>query len=138
MVLLLLPSGATNATSGRVAGNWIYGKAFDLLDNGTCRFLTLESKGDIFEGVLGLHLVANGSGLVGHGYRCWHPGTHNAIMVVVAILHFVVKAVEKIYDHFGLAATAVIQRALGECRTYARDDVRTLVMNAYPEYSRDF
>ena len=55
----MLPSGATNATSGRVAGNWIYGKAFDLLDNGTYRFLTLESKGDIFEGVFGLQFVAN-------------------------------------------------------------------------------
>ena len=137
MVLLLLPSGATNATSGRVAGNWIYGKAFDLLDNGTYRFLTLESKGDIFEGVFGLQFVANVSWAM-DGYRCWHPETHNAIMVVAAILHFVVKAVEKIQDHFGLAATAVIQQAVGECRTYARDDVRTLVMNAYPEYFRDF
>ena len=119
-------------------GNWIYGKAFGLLDNGTYRFLTLESKGDIFEGVLGPHFAANVPWPVGHGYRCWHPETHNAIMVVAAILHFVVKAVEKIYDHFGQTAVAVIQQAVGECRTYARDDVRTLVMNAYPEYFRNF
>ena len=72
------------------------------------------------------------------GIGCWHPGTHNATMVVAAVLHFVVKVVEKIQDHFGLAAIAVIQQAVGECRTYARDDVRTLVMNAYPEYFRDF
>ena len=59
-------------------------------------------------------------------------------MVVAAILHFVVKAVEKTYGHFGQKAAAVIQQAVGECRTYARDDVRTLVMNAYPEYFRNF
>ena len=59
-------------------------------------------------------------------------------MVVAAILHFVVKAVEKICDHFGQTAVAVIQQAVGECRTYERDDVRTLVMNAYPEYFRNF
>ena len=52
--------------------------------------------------------------------RAFRPGgpyarilaRHNAIMVVAAILHFVVKAVEKIYDHFGQMAAAVIQQAV--------------------------